>query len=517
MAVRCLYNVLINNNINTTVIEKNLKDRRDNVLYELYDNHADFYGFSVYIWNIKEMLSYAADLKSLLPECKILFGGPEVSFESAEFFDLYPYVDNIICGEGENVIADLCVNYFKYPKLIYSDHYKNFTSQSILYDIAPIIQGDTLYYESSRGCPYHCSYCLSSGDKNLRIKSADKTLNDLLKFELLENNIKVIKFIDRTFNYDTERANVIWNALIDNKYNKKYHFEIRADLLNDESFYILAKTPYNKIQFEIGVQSLNEATLKAVDRSNNIEHNLRNILKLKELNNINIHLDLIIGLPFETYNIFKNSFNVLYGNCDTLQIGFLKLLKGTKIRNESDKYHYKYMSEPPYAILSNDFLSYDEINKLHNIESIFSRYSNSYKFHNSIKYLMDFYNEPFDLFEDLSSYIKNIDSIPQTKAYELLYSYAATHINEIDFNVDYLKSWLCFDFLLNENGSCPVTIYYNLLNRSETSEIKNNFIKKHKNDPAIFFPAVEAYRFAFSNEIYLFDRKNRRYYAESFV
>ena len=490
LAVRCLYRSLTESGIDTIVIEKNLKDNRNKILYELYDAHADVYGFSAYIWNVDAMLPLAEDLRSLIPDCRIIFGGPEMSFED----DVPSFIDHIIKGEGENVIADLCLNPSNYGKVIETSRYDNFVNEGILYDSVPVTQGDMLYYESSRGCPYNCSYCLSSTIQGLRMKSAQKTLDDLKQFETLPNKIKVIKFVDRTFNCDIRRAKYIWHELLSDDYTLKYHFEICADLLDEESFVILSALPMDKIQLEIGIQSTNAETLSAISRKSDINKALNNLARLNSLGNIHIHADLIAGLPYETYDTFKNSFNDVYGKCDMLQLGFLKLLKGTCIRRDADKWGYKYMSKAPYTVLSNDFISYGELMKLQDIESVLNRFGNSGRFDKSVSYLISLLPSPFEFYESLADFLRDIPNFSQIKAYELLYSYAAAHINEVD--IDMLKSFLTFDFMINETISCPNTIRFNMIDTV------------NKN----------AYRFKFDpDNVYLFDRQNRTYNIERFV
>lgn len=490
LAVRCLYQSLTDCGIDTVIIEKNLKDNHNKILYELYNHNADVYGFSTYIWNVDEMLSFAQNLKCLLPDCRIIFGGPEVSFED----DVPVYIDHIIKGEGENVIADLCLNPSAYGKIVQPPQYNRFIESGILYDRTPIPQGDMFYYESARGCPYNCAYCLSSTIHGLRMKSAEKTLDDLKHFETLPNKIKVIKFVDRTFNSDIKRAKQIWQALQSDEYTLTYHFEICADLLDDESFNILSDMPEFKIQLEIGIQTTNAETLHAINRKSDIDKAVYNLERLHSLGTIHIHADLIAGLPYETYNIFKQSFNDVYGKCDMLQLGFLKLLKGTCIRRDADTWGYKYMSNAPYMILSNNFISYSELIKLHDVEAVLNRFANSGRFNKSIEYLISLSSSPFDFFENLSQHINGLSNFSQIKAYELLHSYAAAHINEVDF--DMLKSCLTFDFLTNETASCPPSIRFNML----------DITKKN------------TYRFKFDpHNIYLFDRKNRTYNIERFV
>lgn len=475
---------MIEHNIETIVVEYNLKDNRNKILYELYHHNADVYGFSVYIWNVDMIKPLAEDLKKLLPECRIIFGGPEVSFDD----DVPFYIDHIIKGEGENVIADLCLNPSAYGKIVQAEQYDGFIDDGIFYDTVPVTQGNMLYYESSRGCPYNCSYCLSSAIHGVRMKSADKTIGDINRFESLANEIKVIKFVDRTFNCDINRAKRIWHELLNDEYKLTYHFEICADLLDDKSFTIISALPDNRIQLEIGIQSTNPETLRSINRKSDITKALINLERLHSLGNIHVHADLIAGLPYETYDIFKKSFNDVYGKCDMLQLGFLKLLKGTCIRCDSDKWNYKYMTNAPYTVLSNDFISYDELMKLQEIESVLNRFGNSGRFTKSIEYLISVSPSPFDFYENLSQFVSDLPNFSQIKAYELLHSYAIAQypVNEID--ADMLKSYLTFDFLMNESVSCPQSIRYNMI--------------EHKN----------LYRFKFDPEhIYSFDRKNRSY------
>jgi len=476
LAVRCLQDVLRKNNIESVIVEKNLKDSHNNVLYELYNHKADMYGFSAYIWNINELLNFASELKSLLPNCIIFFGGPEVSFEDYDFFKAHNYVDYIICGEGESVIADFCTSPFNYNKIIHSSQYADFTSPNIFYSNFNTPR-NIVYYESSRGCPYGCSYCISSTTHGIRSKSVETVIHDLQKFE----NCNVIKFIDRTFNYDIERAKKIWRELQKDIYDKKYHFEVCLNLLDDQCFELFSP----KFQFEIGIQSTNPETLKAINRKSD---NLENLKRLKSMDNIHIHADLIVGLPFETYEIFKKSFNDVFGHCDVLQIGFLKLLKGTEIRKNAAKYNYVYSQTAPYTVLANDFLTYDEIYKLQKFETVLNRFFNSKKFSHIIDYLIPKFESPFAFFEGLAEHLPDISNLSQIKAYELFYSYAAT------FNIDWdvLKSYFEFDFLLNETSQCP---------RIFASNQSGN-----------------EYRFAFDTEhVYLINRKNHLYYLKSIV
>ncbi len=258
LAIRCLKNSVedkAHNKHEIVLVEKNLKDKKDEVLYNLCRQNADVYGFSCYIFNIKEMLYYAKNLKKLIPEVKIVFGGPEVSYDTEIFLKSNLYIDYVITQEAESAFIDFLDGVHN-TKVINGKTYRDFADQGIQYSVDDDFTGNIAYYESSRGCPFRCSYCLSTNFTSVRSKTPDKTLDDLLEFEKFKK-ISIIKFVDRTFNYDIKRANEIFKGLLDEKYTKIYHMEIRPELFDDEMFEILKKYPKNKLQMEIGIQSTN--------------------------------------------------------------------------------------------------------------------------------------------------------------------------------------------------------------------------------------------------------------------
>ncbi len=433
LAVRCLREPLLRLGYDVKIIEKNLRDRQDAILHELYAERADIYSFSVYIWNLTDMLRIAADLKTLLPDSIIVFGGPEVSF-ATERFDDCAFIDHIICGEGEISFSELCSEYYsgKCPaeRVIQGKPHKDFERDGILYDRDDIcLDSMMLYYESSRGCPYNCSYCLSSSIHGVKAKTAEKTLDDLMEFEKLPHKFDIIKFVDRTFNFDIKRANTIWRALYDEKYTKTYHFEICASLLNEESFDILKGMPKGKIQLEIGLQSTNPRTLAEVSRHILPDAVIENVKRICDFGNMHVHVDLIAGLPYESYERFGESFDALYGNCDMLQLGFLKLLHGTRLRYDAEKYGYKYLSKPPYTVLASDDITYDEIYLLEDIAALLKRYYESGHFCHSLGCALSYIDSPFKFYEGLAHYIKEKDGRPitaigQADAYRLFYEYS---------------------------------------------------------------------------------------------
>lgn len=436
LAIRCLRSPLEKEGYEVVLCEYNLRDMNATVLKRLYEENGDVYGFSCYIWNISEMLALAADLHRLLPSSKIIFGGPEVSF-ATERFDL-DFVDFIICGEGEDAIVKICDSIrddTPCDRIIQGGSPDVMRDEGILYRNGDYECGMMLYYESSRGCPYSCAYCLSSASEGVRAKTVGQTLADLREFERLDTQIKIIKFVDRTFNFNVSRANEIWSALLSDEYTKNYHFEICANLLNEESFEILSKFPKGKIQLEIGLQSTNARTLDEVSRHLDAKKIIAAAERIKKMGNIHVHLDLIAGLPYEDYASVRRSFDDAYFACDMLQLGFLKLLYGTALRERADEFGYVASGKVPYTVLRSNWLSFEELSRLAEIADILDRYRESGGFDTCLEYALRGVSSPFDFYDGLRAFIcerdgRNIRKISQNDAYRLLYEYVALKFPE---------------------------------------------------------------------------------------
>ncbi len=436
LALRCLRPYLEEKSFEVSIVEGNLRDRAESLLHSLYAENAEIYSFSCYIWNIEEMLEIAENLRVLLPKIKIIFGGPEVSYDT-ERFEKYDFIDTIICGEGEHSLTSVCVaiRAGEDTGKIYPAE-KSFITSGILYRKGEI-EGQNksiLYYESSRGCPFSCSYCLSSAECGVVSKSAMQTVSDLDAFEELDNEFKILKFVDRTFNFNIDRANEIWRALLSDKYTKKYHFEVCASLLNEESFEIFAQMPEGKIQLEVGLQSTNPETLREISRHLDPSETLKNCKRIKDMGNIHLHLDLIAGLPYEDFESFKSSFDDAYYACHQLQLGFLKLLHGTALRNNADKYGYKYLSHPPYTVLSSNWISYEELHHLKKISYLLERYHESGNFNSCLEFALSKMVSPFDFYSGFVKFIEKMDGreiqkISQADAFSLLYSYVCRFLS----------------------------------------------------------------------------------------
>jgi radical SAM superfamily enzyme YgiQ (UPF0313 family) len=437
----------VNSHINDevySVLECNINERDDEIFYKLYENakNKKIVGFSCYIWNVEKMLKFAGNLKKLLPEMYIVFGGPEVSYYNKEdFYSLYPFVDCLVQGEGEEPLLELIKKPLSRTKFE-NERGRRRRGFAELYKSAENYY--TIYYESSRGCPFNCSYCIS-GIKNIKVqaKSVDVVLDELKiieeKYYNCENSkINIIKFCDRTFNFDIKRANELYKNLINRAdvyktYNKKllpYQFEIYPNLFNEESFEILKNAPKDLFHMEIGVQSLNTRTLESIGRKNaNINQALENIARIKSLNNIPVHVDLIVGLPYEDVESFINGFNLLYEKtkADFIQIGFLKLLRGTRIRKEAEIHSYIYEESPPYTVIQNSYMSFKEIAFLRDIEKMYKRYSSN-AYTKSFNYIYNTYfiGNVFEIFKLLAEYWRNNKlfdkSVSQKDAFEAFFN-----------------------------------------------------------------------------------------------
>lgn len=494
LAVRAIGHALRSHGHETVIIEKNLGDTHHEVLRALYAEQAAVYGFSAYIWNITEMLRFAAELREILPDAMIVFGGPEVSFADESFFDEHPYIDHIIAGEGEDAFPAFCraiENGEPIPKIVMGLPFAGFRESGIYYGEIGSIPHGLVYYESVRGCPFSCAYCLSSRKEGIRAKTAEKALADLLLFEKFDD-IRTVKLVDRTFNFDRERAKTIWRALSGDDYTKEYHFEVSAALLDEESFAILEAVPKGKFRLEIGVQSTNPETIRAVARELDIQKTLSALKRLSAKGNLHVHADLIAGLPYEGYDSFARSFDDVYGACDVLQLGFLKLLHGSAMRRDAAKYGIRYSPAPPYQVLKTDDLSFEEIMRLEAIDAVNDRFSNSGKFSYTFPFLPLASGSAFGFFEGLCDFLKDrfhlteIKRLPQAEAFRLIYEYAETQ----GLPMKEIKERLALDFLLGETRRLPPFLVTKTVDNEEKMRVLAEVHPSQR-------PACEVVRFDF--------------------
>ena len=429
LSLRCLRDALEAGGFEAAMLEATQKERRHTVLARLVAARADLYGFSCYIWNIEQMLSLAEDLKALCPQCRIVLGGPEVSFDEERFTAL-PYIDCVIKGEGEEAILAVAeaVKSKKAPERVqFGRPYANFLAPGIHYRAGEALP-PLVYYESARGCPFSCAFCLSSATEGVRAKPADVTLADLAEFEKFEGPLTV-KLVDRTFNFDRERAKAIWKGLLDSSYTKCYHFEIAAHLLDEECFEILSKLPAGKVRLEIGLQSTNKKTLSAISRHTDAETVLAAAERLTAMGNVHVHLDLIAGLPHEDLASLARSFDAAYPCCNVLQLGFLKLLHGTALRASAVESGTVFEAKNPYTVLKTADLSFTDLERLHAVDDLLERLRDSGRFQRTLTLLLPEILSPFAFFDGFAAFLaaqtgKELQRLPQRELYLLLSRFA---------------------------------------------------------------------------------------------
>jgi radical SAM superfamily enzyme YgiQ (UPF0313 family) len=449
--------------------EFTINQRPEYILGEILAEGPDLICFSCYIWNIDYIKDISYIIKESKSEARLLYGGPEVSFEIKELMESNPFIDFVIFGEGEETFKEFLEEIQKPSPLLrkikglaFRENNEAIINESRgLIDNLDIInypyepeeefENKIIYYESSRGCPFSCSFCLSSIDKKLRFFSMERVKRDLKM--LLNTKARQIKFVDRTFNADYRRSMEIMEYIVENnKNNMTIHFEITADIINDQFLSFLGKMPVNMFQFEIGVQSLNVDTLCEIDRHMDKDKLSRAIREIGKNKNIHLHLDLIAGLPYEDYESFKKSFDGIYKlNAEKIQLGFLKVLKGTKIFRDKEKHGIKHTLKAPYEVICTKYISLGELLKLKNIEELVDKYYNEKYFNKSIKYAAGtwFAESPFEFYSSFSDYWQKYDlynkAHSRKKLYRILYDYVKDMKGIDDVFIQALK----FDYIFN--------------------------------------------------------------------
>lgn len=359
--------------IESEICEYTINDPYEDIFFDIVEKSPDIIGFSTYIWNINLACRLADDIKKALKHVKIIFGGPEAGYSGKT----YAGVDKIITGEGESQM---------YEYLTGKTDTADFKDFPFSYEKVPDT-GKTVYYESSRGCPYRCSYCISSLEKELRFKDFDTVKKDLTFF--FENNVKKVKFIDRTFNIRKDAYEIL-KFIIENSRATDFHFEIKPELFSEKDFELLKKARKDLFRFEVGIQSLNEKTLGAINRKNDTELIFKNLGRIINETQVTVHADLIAGLPYENLESFKNGFNKVYAlKPHVLQLGFLKVLHGTQIEKDAQKYGIVYSSYPPYQFIKTDFLSVSDTSELKIAENGLEVFSNKGFFPSSLDFLFE--------------------------------------------------------------------------------------------------------------------------------
>lgn len=472
--------------------EFTINDRKEKILEEIIVEEPDIVAFSCYIWNIEYIEALSTLIKLVNPSINILYGGPEVSYNSCHTLKSMAG-EYIIIGEGEDTYYEFVkfqIKYFKRKEeeidsqffldlkeikgLCFKWQGKVFLNKerelmdmnkiTFPYEEQDNLKNKIIYYEASRGCPFSCKYCLSSTTGRVRFLAIERVKREI-KF-LIDKNIALIKFVDRTFNCNPKFTTELWKFIIECNTQTTFHFEISADILTEEEISLLKKVPKGRIQFEIGVQTTNEDVLNNINRYVKFKDIEYKVKKIKMGNNIKQHLDLIAGLPGEDFKSFKKSFNEVYSlQPEEIQMGFLKLLKGSPMREEAKKWNMVYSPYAPYEILRTSDISYDEIMVLKKIEHVVDKYYNSGKFINIIEYFICKFDQPFDFYHHLAMFFhskgyfnRNISSVDY---YKIFLEFQETYFNKVSMELkeivkyDYLKfnkkKWLP-DFLLRERN-----------------------------------------------------------------
>ena len=421
--------------------EYTINQTKDEILKEIYRSGAEVVCFSCYIWNISFVRELIFDLKKILPGTAFWVGGPEVSFDAENFLKEMPQVTGVMVGEGEETFLELARYYiekkgtladirgiaFRENGEIFHNGWRKVMDLSrvpFAYEQTEDFANRIIYYESSRGCPFSCSYCLSSIDKKLRFRNLELVKKELQFF--LDKKVPQVKFVDRTFNCKHDHAMEIWKYILEHDNGvTNFHFEISADLLREEELELMSRMRPGLIQLEIGVQSTNPDTIRAIHRNMDLKKLEASVARVKSFGNIHQHLDLIAGLPCEDYESFRRSFEQVYRlKPDQLQLGFLKVLKGSSMYHEAQKYEILYKEKEPYEVLSTAWLSYENILKLKMVESMVEVYYNSGQFRKTLSWIETYYQEMFSFYESLGAYYeeKGYEEISHSRLrrYEIL-------------------------------------------------------------------------------------------------
>lgn len=450
--------------------EYTINQQKDDIMRDIYLEHPDVVCVSCYIWNLSFVKELMADLIKILPGADFWAGGPEVSYDAEKFLTENSEFKGVMVGEGEETFKELAGHYVeKNPQnlknmtgICYRDgdqiihngwrQIMDLSSIPFIYKDLSEFKNRIIYYESSRGCPFSCSYCLSSIDKKLRFRDTETVKKELQFF--IDNKVPQVKFVDRTFNCKHDHAMAIWKYI--NEHDNgvtNFHFEISADLLREEELQEMSTMRPGLIQLEIGVQSTNPDTIKAIHRTMDFEKLKGIVDRIHSFGNIHQHLDLIAGLPYEDYDSFRHSFNDVYAlKLQQLQLGFLKVLKGSHMMEMCKEYGIVYKTQEPYEVLSTKWLDYDHVLKLKTVENMVEVYYNSGQFQNTLEYLENFFPDAFSIYERLGSFYmeKGYGDVSHTRMrrYEILLEFLED-VPEI--SMDQVKDQMVYDLYLREN------------------------------------------------------------------
>lgn len=450
--------------------EYTINHNKELILEDVFKRSPDVLAISCYIWNLEYVIDFVENFHKICPEVPIWLGGPEVSYDSELFLEKHLELTGIMRGEGEEIFRSLAEHYIE--KNLELGDIKGITYRTaenvirqnppaellamddlpFCYDNIEDFQNRIIYYETSRGCPFSCSYCLSSVERNVRFRSMELVKRELQFF--IEHKVPQVKFVDRTFNCRHSHAMAVWRYVKEHDNGlTNFHFEISADLLKEDEIELLASLRPGLVQLEIGVQSTNPKTLEAINRRMDFGRLSEVVRRIREGQNIHQHLDLIAGLPYEDLNSFICSFNEVYAlQPDQLQLGFLKLLKGSEMHYKAEAYGIGYRSRPVYEVLYTNWISYADIVKLKAVEEMTEVYYNSGQFANTLKVLIKQFPHPFSFYEELADYYEknglNGMSHTRMKRYEILLDFIK---QKKDSDIEMYKELLTYDLYLREN------------------------------------------------------------------
>ena len=481
------------------IAEYTINQQLDEILMSLYKKKPDVLCLSCYIWNIQYVSHLIPEVKKILPDTEIWLGGPEVSYDAPKVMKKFPQIRGVMCGEGEQTFLELAEYYhgertelgeiagicFRKGEDIISTKIRPVTDLSTIpfvYKDIDKFKNKIVYYESSRGCPFSCSYCLSSIDKCLRFRDLELVKKELQFF--IDYEIPQVKFVDRTFNCNHRHAMEIWTYLLEHdKGITNFHFEVAADLLNEDEIQLISSMRPGLIQLEIGVQSTNPETVKEIRRTMKFEKVKAVVDKIKSVGNVHQHLDLIAGLPYEGYESFRNSFNDVYAlRPEQLQLGFLKVLKGSYMEEQTEVYSLCFQDRPPYEVLSTKWLPYKDVIRLKGVEEMVEVYYNSGQFTNTLELLEKEFADAFSMFEALRDYYDEhqLNGVSHTRIsrYEILYQFI---LEQNENEKELYREKLTYDLYLRENvKNRPEFAGEVTVSKEEAAEIYDREAETHK-------------------------------------
>lgn len=471
--------------------EFSINDRVENILEGIIEEKPDVVAFSCYIWNMEFVNRLAELIKLVDPNIEILYGGPEVSYEGKEFLENHEG-EYVIVGEGEKTFREFVLyklgegkiedikglNYKRDGKVFENPKRPEMDMNELVfpYTYEEDINNKIVYYEASRGCPFKCKYCLSSVMHGVRFLDVERVKKELKYF--MERGLKLVKFVDRTFNCNREYTVELLKYLSEQDTETRFHFEVAADLLTEEQIEILNNAPKGRFQLEVGVQTTNNEVLHNINRYITYENIKEKVLKVATGKNVMQHLDLIAGLPGEDLESFKKSFNDVHAiRPDEIQLGFLKLLKGSSMREEAEKWGIVYSPYAPYEIIRSKDISYEELLLLKKVEAMVDKYYNSCKFNNVIKFFLNIYEKPFDFYYDLAMFFEEKGnfkrSIGNVEYYKILLDFYLEKIGGEDEGL--FKEVLKFDYLCFNKKRWLPDFLVRTITKEDEQNIKDSF------------------------------------------